>query len=129
MKKYNVFEDKGIDVSRIRDETSCSIFKESSSFLRGQVCSSARTRMGFSFIVRAPCDEVRAFFVVVTRRRFGSIFYGYDSTAFCIVRFRGELRAGVRYILYGRLSRLRTYFIDCLAAEQIDYRDLCRWLL
>lgn len=129
MKKYNIFEDKSIELTKIGEDTSCSLYKDTSSFLRSAVCRHARTRFAFCFLTTASPGEVRVFCITITRQRFTTIYYGHDATAFCLVRSAAALRVGARYIIYARLSKNRHYFVDCLEAAAMDYRELCYWLL
>lgn len=129
MKKYNIMADKLAEISRLTEESSCSMFKDTSSFLRGQVCQNARTRLHFNFITASAFNEIKIFYITITRKKYSNIYYGYDSTAFCLVRHEKELRVGVRYVAYGKLSKLKLYFIDCMEACEIEYRELCQFLL
>jgi hypothetical protein len=129
MQPYNFFEDKGLSLSKISDETSCSSMKESSTFLRGPLCRNAKTTHTFLFLVEAPLDTVSVFYVTVTRKKFENVYCGYDSTAFCLVRSTLPLVPGQRYVIYGRLSRIKTFFLDSLNAEPLRYLDLCYCLL
>lgn len=129
MKKYNIFEDKNIELSKLSDGSSCSLYKDRSSFLQGVVCQNFPTRMSFSFIACCVYDEVRPFFVTITARKSRTVFYGHDSTASCIIRCEDSLRIGTRHILYGKLSKINSFFMDCLGAEALDYKVVCHWLL
>lgn len=131
IKKYDIFEENGIKLSNTNEDTAdeSSLYKESSSFLKSIFCSSAKTTMQFNFIIKTPLNEIRVFYITITKKRFENIYYGYDSTAFCIIRYSGELNIGSRYIMYGKLSKLKTYFLDCLETELIEYKKLCYMIL
>ncbi|KAI4291493.1 hypothetical protein PAPHI01_0767 [Pancytospora philotis] len=127
--KYNILEDKDIEPSVQKEETSCSLYKDASTFLRSGACSAAKTSLSFNFVALSPLDIVLPFFISITRQRFSNIYYGYDSTAFCIVRSTEPLEPGVRYIVYGKLSKGKRFFLDSMKATVVDYKELCYWLL
>lgn len=127
--KYNILKDKKIELSEIENNTTCSVFKDSSTFLRGDVCKSSKTSVSFNFLTQSLHGIVMPFFITITRKRFPNVYYGYDSTAFCIIRCEAPLKLGVRYTIYGKLSKIKMYFIDCMEATPVDYKELCYWLL
>ena len=129
MKKYNIFKEKNLELSKIKEESSCSIYKESSTFLRSCRCPETPTKMQFNFLTCSQFNEVKIFFITITKKKFSNVYYGYDSTSFCLVRYGYELKPGQRYIIYGKLSKLKLYFIDCICAEEIVYKDLCYFLV
>jgi hypothetical protein len=125
--KYNIFKEN--DLSIPRPDSSHSFYSESSTFLRSKRCPEPQSRIGFNFITVSPLSEIRVFFVTVTRRKFPTVYYGFDSTAFCLLRYAGRLQKDRRYMIYGRLTKNKYYFIDCIDVKEIVYRDLCYLLL
>lgn len=129
MKKYNIYLEKGKNILQTEDETSCSIFKDSSTFLRGYVCKNVKTKIDFNFINVSEHNTILGFFITIFKAKSQNIYYGFDSTAFCIVKSNKKLILNLRYLIYGKLSKKKYYFIDLLEAEPIYYKELCYWLL
>lgn len=125
MKKYNIFAENKVELSKIQEESSCSYYAESSTFLRSAKVPEPPTKHFFNFIEYSRHDIMLSFYVTISRKKFQNIYYGYDSTSFCLVRSTYPLAINRRYIIYGRLSKARLYFLDSTAVEELDYKAFC----
>ena len=129
MKYYNFFEEQQLSLSKITDETSCSTLKEPSTFLNGPLCHRAKTTHTFSFILYAELNRIGVFYVTITHERFKNVFYGYDYTTFCIIHSNDRLILNKRYIIYGKVTKIKQYFIEALNTEPFIAKDMAYMLL
>lgn len=114
------------------EETFCSdssFFQESSSFLKNLKLPQLNTRIQFNFLVSSSLGEIRIFLITIIKKKFPNIFYAFDSTSFCLLRTERNLKKHKRYLIYGRLSKNKFFFLDCLREEEINYKDLCYMLI
>ena len=123
---------KQANLSRNTDE-SCSadssFFQESSSFLKNIKLSQLHTRIRFNFLVTSSLGEIRVFLITIIKKKFPNIFYAYDSTSFCLLRSERNLKNKQRYLIYGKLSKNKFFFLDSLKEEDINYKELCYMLI
>jgi len=106
-----------------------SIYNDSSTFLNSKRLPRPATHVFFNFVLSSPLNDIRLFFITVIRKKFPNVFYGYDSSSFCLLRCDRDLKKGKRYLIYGRLTKNRLYFLECLREEEIDYKELCYMLV
>ncbi|KAI5150521.1 hypothetical protein ENBRE01_1549 [Enteropsectra breve] len=106
-----------------------SAMNDSSTFLRSGFCKNPKTKMHFTFLTAVPYFQIIPLFITITHRKYTNLYYGYDSTAFCLVKSEDELQIRKRYIIYGKVSKSKTYFIESYGHEQIEYKKLCHMLL
>lgn len=123
--KYNFFKEHNLEITET--EMSHTFYNQRSSVLRKSTAPS--TRVHFNFLVISPLKQVAIFYLTVIKKKFPNIYYGYDSTAFCLIKCNSLLESGKRYIIYGKLSKNKLFFVDCLSFEELDYRSLCYMLL
>lgn len=112
-----------------KDSESSSFYQERSSFLKSRKIQQAQMKIRFNFIVTSPLNEIRTFLITITKKKFPNVFYGYDSTSFLLVRCERDLKKSHRYLIYGKLSKNRFYFLECLKEEKVDYKSLCYMLI
>ncbi|ELA41013.1 uncharacterized protein VICG_01972 [Vittaforma corneae ATCC 50505] len=106
-----------------------SFYNESSTFLRSKHLPRPHTQIFFNFILASPLNEVRAFFITVIKKKYPNVFYAYDSSSFCLLKCNRNLKKGQRYVVYGKLTKNRLYFLESLKEEEVDYKELCYMLL
>lgn len=127
--KYNFFKEQNIEISKISDHKSFETFQEPSTFLKDPACQNVLPHFDFNFIATTEHNVIKPFFITITAQRFSNVYYAYDSTAFCIVKYNKHLDKGKRYIIYGKVSKLNLYFVECLGADEICYKNLCYSLI
>ncbi|KAM0679589.1 hypothetical protein GINT2_002218 [Glugoides intestinalis] len=140
MKEEEVDGDEGsrlLEAPRIKDDienssisvAQSSFYREASTFLKSKYLPKPRTSVCYNFIGTSALNKVMVFFITVTKKRFPNIYYAYDSTSFCLVRSERALKSKQRYIIYGKLTKNRFFFLESLKEEEIDYKELCYMLL
>lgn len=118
------------EVRKIGEESSFSSFyDESSTFLRSKFLPKPSTRLFFNFILCSPQNQIRTFFITIIKKKFPNIFYAYDSSSFCLLKSTRNLQNGKRYLVYGKLTKNKYYFLESMKEEEIDYKELCYSLL
>lgn len=125
--KYNVFKENDIEMSIINNTSKISFYNERSTIIRQS--GTPPSKIHFNFLITSAFRQVKIFFITIVKKRFPNIYYGFDSTAFCLLKYSKRLVQNRRYIVYGTLSKNKLYFIDCLKADEIDYKKLCYMLL
>ncbi|ORD96347.1 hypothetical protein HERIO_1727 [Hepatospora eriocheir] len=68
-------------------------------------------------------DEFLCYFITVTQKRSNRHYFGYDSSAFCIILTNDELEINERYSIYGKVRFKGVYFIESYYIEKIDYKE------
>lgn len=102
---------------------------ESSTFLKSKNVPRPTPHVFFNFVISSPLNQIKLFFITVIRKKYSNVFYGYDSSSFCLLKCERNLKKGKRYMIYGKLSKNKLYFLECLKEEEIDYKELCYMLL
>lgn len=106
-----------------------SFYFEPSTFLRSKHLPKAPTKLTYNFILSSELNIVSIFFITVTMKKFPNVFYAYDSTSFCLLRSERNLKKGQRYIVYGKLTKRKFFFLESLKEIEIDYKELCYMLV
>lgn len=107
------------------DSSQSSFYQEHSTFLKNRKTTHAHTRIRFNFLNTSPMSEIRTFLITIIRKKFPNIFYAFDSTSFCLLRSERDLKRNQRYLIYGKLSKNKFFFLESLKEEEINYKELC----
>jgi len=127
MAKYNILKENNIELSKI-DENGYKTFQEPSMVLRNKA-GEPRTQIIMNFLASVELSTICGLFLTITRKKYKNVYYGYDSSAFCLIRTLEELVIDKEYHVYGRVMKRKFYFVDCIAVKEIDYREVCSMIL
>lgn len=106
-----------------------SFYQESSSFLKNIKLPALHTQIRFNFLIHSSLGEIRTFLITIIKKKFPNVFYAFDSTSFCLLRSERTLKRNQRYLVYGKLSKNRYFFLESLREEEINYKELCYMLI
>lgn len=126
--KYNIFKENDIELTKIyNSNTNISFYNQKSSFIKQS--ETPPSKIYFNFLISSSFNQVKIFYITIIKKKFPNIYYGFDSTAFCLLKYKNNLEQNKRYLIYGTLTKNKLYFIDCLKVEDVDYKRLCYMLL
>lgn len=110
-------------------EIQSSFYNESSTFLKSKRIPLPLTKIFFNFVLTSELNEIRVFFITIIKKKFSNVYYGYDSSSFCLLKCPRRLEKGERYLIYGKLTKNKLYFLECMKEEKINYKELCYMIL
>lgn len=117
--KYNVFKEHDLELSKLTE------LNITSSFIKEhEKDSNLPKRRIFSFIVSTQLNFKTTFTITIIKKKFPNIYYGYDSTAFCLIKSQFTLKNNKRYQIYGSLTKNKLFFLDAIKADLLDYKVL-----